>query len=76
MIYLIVVEKINNLFFNFSLAVHPNKLLIATGQATGHDRREGRVSYHIIISDLKDNCTIERCTYSIEHIFGNNALVS
>jgi microtubule-associated protein-like 1/2 len=24
------------------LAVHPNKLLIATGQATGHDRREGR----------------------------------
>ena len=22
----------------------PNKLLIATGQATGHDRREGRVS--------------------------------
>ena len=27
----------------YSLAVHPNKLLIATGQATGHDRREGRV---------------------------------
>ena len=24
--------------------MHPNKLLIATGQATGHDRREGRVS--------------------------------
>jgi len=24
------------------LAVHPNKLLIATGQATGHDRREGK----------------------------------
>jgi len=24
------------------LAVHPNKLLIATGQASGHDRREGR----------------------------------
>ena len=31
-------------FCPFSLAVHPNKLLIATGQATGHDRREGRVS--------------------------------
>eukprot|EP00095_Tigriopus_kingsejongensis_P006549 maker-scaffold515_size150689-snap-gene-0.35 protein:Tk06549 transcript:maker-scaffold515_size150689-snap-gene-0.35-mRNA-1 annotation:"echinoderm microtubule-associated 2 isoform x3" len=24
------------------LAVHPNKLLIATGQTTGHDRREGK----------------------------------
>ena len=32
------------IFKNFSLAVHPNKLLIATGQATGHDRREGKVS--------------------------------
>ena len=32
------------LFFHFSLVVHPNKLLIATGQTTGHDRREGRVS--------------------------------
>ena len=31
-------------FYFFSLAVHPNKLLIATGQATGHDRREGKVS--------------------------------
>ena len=35
---------LNNLFYFFSLAVHPNKLLIATGQATGHDRREGKVS--------------------------------
>ena len=34
----------NDFFKNFSLAVHPNKLLIATGQATGHDRREGKVS--------------------------------
>ena len=36
-------------FFICSLAVHPNKLLIATGQATGHDRREGRVSYQILL---------------------------
>ena len=44
-------------FFLFSLAVHPNKLLIATGQATGHDRREGRVSnsyfLKIIITGFK-----------------------
>ncbi|XP_063217797.1 echinoderm microtubule-associated protein-like 2 isoform X3 [Bacillus rossius redtenbacheri] len=25
-----------------SLAIHPNKLLVATGQTAGHDRREGR----------------------------------
>ena len=35
---------LNNVYYFFSLAVHPNKLLIATGQATGHDRREGKVS--------------------------------
>ncbi|KAG8279172.1 Echinoderm microtubule-associated protein-like 1 [Homalodisca vitripennis] len=26
----------------FSLAIHPNKLLVASGQAAGHDSREGR----------------------------------
>ncbi len=33
----------------FSLAIHPNKLLIASGQTTGHDRREGRVSQSFCI---------------------------
>lgn len=28
----------------FSLTVHPNKLLVATGQASGHDRKEASVS--------------------------------
>ena len=36
----------------YSLAVHPNKLLIATGQATGHDRREGRVRNIIFSSKI------------------------
>ena len=39
-----------NFFLLFSLAVHPNKLLIATGQATGHDRREGRVRIFVFIN--------------------------
>lgn len=33
----------------FSIAVHPNKLLVASGQAAGHDAREGRVSYSKIL---------------------------
>lgn len=34
-------------YVHFSLAVHPNKLLIATGQTAGHDRRDARVSVGI-----------------------------
>ena len=37
------IQNPNFSHFYFSLVVHPNKLLIATGQASGHDRREGRV---------------------------------
>ena len=49
----IVIFFVHFLFFcPFSLAVHPNKLLIATGQATGHDRREGRVSCAFPIPDI------------------------
>ena len=29
----------------FSLVVHPNKLLVASGQTAGHDRKEGRVNH-------------------------------
>lgn len=28
------------------LAVHPNKMLVATGQCAGHDRRDARVRCH------------------------------
>ena len=42
-IYILFFVLFSRNFFPPSLAVHPNKLLIATGQATGHDRREGRV---------------------------------
>ena len=28
----------------YSLAIHPNKLIVATGQCAGHDKREGKVS--------------------------------
>jgi hypothetical protein len=38
------VQDVNKVFLFCSLTVHPNKLLVATGQAAGHDRREGRVS--------------------------------
>ena len=31
-------------FYFFSLAIHPGKITIATGQVAGHDKREGRVS--------------------------------
>ena len=41
-------------FYLFSLVVHPNKLLIATGQTTGHDRREGRVSISMSLIILKN----------------------
>ena len=43
-------EKLNFLiFFLCSLAVHPNKLLIATGQATsGQDRKENKVSWKLL----------------------------
>ena len=41
-----------------SLVVHPNKLLIATGQTTGHDRREGRVRHHHHIKVLVDKLRI------------------
>jgi len=38
-----------NLKFNFdlfsSLTIHPNKLLVATGQTAGHDNREGKVRF-------------------------------
>ena len=30
--------------FCFSLTVHPNKLLVATGQCAGHDRNDALVS--------------------------------
>ena len=46
------VEKtsLNEIFADlFSLAVHPNKLLIATGQATsGQDRRDNKVSSFVL----------------------------
>ena len=39
--------------FAFSLAIHPNKLLIATGQATsGQDRKENKVIIQIILVNL------------------------
>lgn len=30
--------------FCCSMAIHPNKMLVATGQCAGHDRRDARVS--------------------------------
>lgn len=30
-------------FFFSSMTIHPNKLLVATGQTAGHDNREGKV---------------------------------
>lgn len=31
-------------FAVFSMTIHPNKLLVATGQTAGHDNREGKVN--------------------------------
>lgn len=40
-------------FVHCSLAVHPNKLLIATGQTAGHDRRDARVSFGMVETNDK-----------------------
>lgn len=34
------------------MTIHPNKLLVATGQTAGHDNREGKVrieAYYVVI---------------------------
>lgn len=31
-----------------SLTIHPNKLLVATGQCAGHDRNDALVSFRLI----------------------------
>ena len=32
-------------FFFSSLAIHPDKVRIATGQVAGHEKKEGKVRY-------------------------------
>lgn len=42
-------RTVSNKYVIYSLAIHPNKLLVATGQCAGHDRRDARP--HIRIWD-------------------------
>jgi hypothetical protein len=57
-----------DLKFFFSLVVHPNKLLIATGQTTGHDRREGRVSLpNIFYKSIADFTTVKIALTSLAY---------
>ena len=61
-IFISLYRFINELkFYLFSLVVHPNKLLIATGQTTGHDRREGRVSIETFFITSKMNEPLNQC---------------
>ena len=39
-----------------SLAIHPNKLIVATGQCAGHDKREGKVSAREQIKNHRLGC--------------------
>ena len=51
--------------------VHPNKLLIASGQTAGHNRKEGKVTAIISIhfqSDLSSSAAIDAAEVIARHL--------